>query len=448
MIFPPHNARKYAWRALLEYQKTQKPPDDILARILPGHLADEDRGLAWEITMGTIRYVKKLDFIAQSYVKAPLSKQKPWILAALRMGLYQLLEMTSIPPFAAVDETVRTVSGPKTRRDAGFVNAVLRSFLRDPSKVEFPDPKAEPLKYLTLFYSYPEWLVQRWLTRYGFDETEKMLFAGNMRPKTSFRIRTGKISPEELQAAVTKLDIEFEAGKYFPEYIHTDYGSAIIRSELFIDGLLIVQDEAQGLPLRLLDPQPGYDALDLCSAPGGKTVAIAEKIGEQGRVISLDIDARRIRRVRDNITRVGLKNVDFLAEDLLKFAPGRKFKYILLDVPCSGLGTLSQNADLKWSKRESDIGAFGRLQLRFLEKSAEWLDDGGRLVYSTCTTEPEEIEDVVANFLKAHGEFTLEDSSDDRLASFRTHMGIYRTWPHRHDIGGGGFALLRKKNEA
>ena len=211
---------------------------------------------------------------------------------------------------------------------------------------------------------------------------------------------------------------------------------------------LIVQDESQGISAHLLPIGPGDTVLDLCSAPGGKTIALADKVGPSGKVISLDKDPKRLENVKENAERVGLKNIEYIAEDLLKYAPGRKFKYILLDVPCSGLGTISANADLRWTKKEKDIKAFAKIQKAMLSKAAELLHDTGFLVYSTCTTEPDEIENVVADFLKSHGSFYLENSRNPQISQFRTETGTYHAWPHKHGIGGGGFALLRHKNEA
>jgi 16S rRNA (cytosine967-C5)-methyltransferase len=439
------NPRELAHRALLEFQRTRRPPDEILDRLFQQDISEQDKSLAWEITMGSIRYLKRLDFIAQTYVKAPLSAQKPEIIAGLRIGLYQLTEIANIPQFAAVHETVRLFSNRLLNRDAGFVNAVFRSYLREPERVIYPNPEIDPVAYLATFYSYPEWLVRRWLTAHGYEETSKILMANNNRPKTSFKIIGHKSEIDEVFNGLKDNGLDVEKSRYFPDYISSDAGSAVIKTDIFKNGNLIVQDESQGLPIYLLNPPNGATVLDLCSAPGGKTIALADKVGPEGKVISLDIDKNRLEQVRQNATKTGLKNIEFVHEDLLKFAPSEKFKYILLDVPCSALGTLSRNVDLKWTRTENDIRAFSRMQLAMLNKASEQLDDGGHLVYSTCTTEPEEIEEVIKGFLMSQPSFAVERDESGALNPFEEPSGIYRTWPHTHGIGGGGFALLKRK---
>jgi 16S rRNA (cytosine967-C5)-methyltransferase len=442
------NPRKIAWETVRMFDKTHSDPDEILDSLIDPLIDTRDRALAWEIAKGTIRYLKKLDYIAQFYIKAPLKSQKPKVLAALRIGLYQLLELDSIPQFAAVDQTVKLIADEGMKRDAGFVNAILRSYLREPAKVKYPNPEDDPISYLSVFYSYPEWLVKRWHSRYGYIETVNMLITNNLRPKTFFRVINRKVNKEIVLEHLVKEGIDVEAGGYFPDFISTDDGQAVIKSQLFKGGSLLVQDESQGLPIYLLDPGPGDEVLDLCSAPGGKTIVLADTVGPAGKVISLDKDPKRLKLVVENAQRIGFENIEYITSDLFDFAPNRHFKYILLDVPCSGLGTLSHNVDLRWTKTEKDIKDLAKLQSRMLKKAANLLAVGGSLVYSTCTTEPEEIEDVLDRFLKSERGFRLVDGESETIREFRTRTGIYRTWPHKNGMGGGGFALLRKKNGA
>lgn len=442
------NPRKIAWEAVRQFDKTHTDPDEILDSMIDPRIDPRDKALAWEIAKGTIRYLKRLDYIAQTFIKAPIKSQKPKVLAALRIGLYQLIEMDGIPPFAAVDQTVKLVADEGMKRDAGFVNAILRSYLREPGKVKYPNPEDDPTGYLSVFYSYPEWLVKRWHSRYGYIETVNMLSANNQRPKTFFRVINRKVNRDMVLASLEKDEIDVEAGRYFPDYISTDDGQAVIQSDLFKSGSLLVQDESQGLPIYLLDPPLGEEVLDLCSAPGGKTIALADTVGPDGKVISLDKDPKRLQQVVENAERVGFENIEYITANLLEFAPTRKFRYILLDVPCSGLGTMSHNVDLRWTKAEKDIRDLAKLQSRMLKKAANLLAVGGKLVYSTCTTEPDEIEDVIDNFLKSEKNFRLESGDDELISQFKTKAGTYRTWPHKHGIGGGGFALLRKKDGA
>jgi 16S rRNA (cytosine967-C5)-methyltransferase len=435
-----------AWKSILEFQRSGRDPDSILNALATPDISAFDRRLAWELTMGTIRYLKKLDYIARKFIKAPLSSQRPEVLAAIRMGLYQLTQTTAIPEYAAVDDTVDIVHRALSGKEAGFLNAILRAFLREQSKIKYPDPATDPIGYLAIFHSYPEWLVKRWYDRFGFDETESILIANNCRPKTFFKIITQKIDRALTIEKLKKGGIEVEEGRFLPDFIVTENTGAVLRSSLFLEGYLNVQDESQGLPLYLLDPPAGETVLDLCSAPGGKTIALADRVGPDGKVVSVDIDPSRIDKIRENIARVGFLNIEIVETDLFEFTTAQKFRYIILDVPCSGLGTLSGNADLKWAKSEKDIKRLSELQLKMLIKASDYLSDGGCLVYSTCTTEPEEIEEVIENSSRLHPEYSLEDGNSSLLESFKSDVGIYRSWPHRHGIGGGGFARLRKKN--
>ncbi len=437
-------SRHLAWKSILEYQRSGKNPESILDFLVTPDISRADLGLIWELTMGTIRYLKKLDYLAQKFIKAPLSSQKPEVLAAIRIGLYQLTQTTGIPDYAAVDDTVNIVRNESTKDDAGFVNAILRTFLRERSTIKYPDPETDPVAYLATFHSHPEWLIRRWHNRFGFRETEKILIANNSRPKTSFKIITQRT---DRKSAIEKLKtdgIKVEAGRFLPDFITTENAGAVLRSSLFTEGYLNVQDESQGLPLCVLDPPPGETVLDLCSAPGGKTIALADRVGTCGKVVSIDIDPGRIGKIRQNIARIGFSNIEIIETDLFEFATTRKFRYILLDVPCSGLGTLSNNVDLKWNKSEEDIRRLSELQLKMLKKASSHLTDDGCLVYSTCTTEPEEIEEVLEEFLRSHSQFNLEDGNSSLLEPFKSDIGVYRSWPHKHGIGGGGFARLRK----
>jgi 16S rRNA (cytosine967-C5)-methyltransferase len=438
-------SRRIAFLALLEYETTRQYPDVILNRLIEPDINVRDRNLAWEMTMGTIRHLKRLDFVARSYIDAPLSMQKPEIITALRLGLYQLTEMDDIPDFAAVDETVTIAREQISGKAAGFINAVLRNHLRNPGKPDFPNPDKDPLGHLSVVYSFPRWLVKRWLGGFGFEETKRLLASLNQRPIISLKILEGKVSSETVIASMREDGIEISAGKFLPDFITTSDRGAVLQSRQFRRGNIIIQDESQGIPLYLLDPPKGAAVLDLCAAPGGKTMALADKVGADGKVTAVDIDAERLGPLTENLKRTRFTNVDIVQSDLFEFASSEKFKYILVDVPCSGLGTISVNPDVKWSKTEKDIRSLSRLQARMLERASTLLADGGNLVYSTCTTEPEEIEEVVNSFVDSRGDFCLENGNQPVLQPFKTDTGIYRSWPHRHGIGGGGFARLKKR---
>jgi len=441
-----YNPRRIAWKILVEYHSEKTELTKVMDKDIPGDISSIDRALIYELVFGIVRMKRKIDYFAQPFLKTPFSKQSIEIQNALRLGFYQVVETSKIPAFAAVDETVKIVKQNLSQNKAGFINAVLRSYLREPEKVIFPDKQNDPLNYLGTKYSYPGWLVKRWLNRFDFDETEQILIAGNKRPEFSFKVINSNINVGDLLKHLDNNEINHTPGKYFPDYFITKDVSTLLKSGFFKEGYINVQDESQGLPIYLLDPPEGAEVLDLCSAPGGKTVAIADLTGPKGIVYSLDNDFTRIGETKMNIKRIGLKNVELIKRDIFSYLPERKFDFILLDVPCSGLGTISSKADLRWTKSENDITMLADLQYRMLETASEFLADNGVMVYSTCTTEPDEIEDVVKKFLEKNKDFSTEDGNSKFLEPFKTHEGIYRIWPHKHGVGGGGFVRLRKGN--
>jgi 16S rRNA (cytosine967-C5)-methyltransferase len=244
--------------------------------------------------------------------------------------------------------------------------------------------------------------------------------------------------------ALIESGIAVEPSPFFEDYITSENFQPVLKSNEFQNGLLMVQDQSQALPVYLLNPPVGSTVLDLCSAPGGKTIAIADKIGPKGKVVAIDSNPERQRLLEQNVLRVGFENVEIICADILKSVSDRKFHYIMLDVPCSALGTINHNPDLKWTRTEKDIIRQAKIQRRLLEKSASFLEIGGKLVYSTCSMEEEEIENVVVDFVNANGNFILDDMNNEFTSKYNTGKGIYRTWPHRHKIGGGGFAVIRK----
>jgi 16S rRNA (cytosine967-C5)-methyltransferase len=418
----------------------------ILDEIGPGDFAEKDRALTREMTFGAVKYKRRLEFIAQAYIKAPIKSQTPETRAALILGFYQLTEMSSVPNFAAVDETVSAAKRVISEKGAGFINAVLRAYLMQPDKARFPDKNSAMIQYLSLYYSYPEWLVRRWLERLGYNETESLLKAGNRRPEANFRVLESRISTDEAMKVLSGKGIEVESAEHIPGYLRTSDPGRILEHELFKTGRLIVQDESQGLPLYLLDPPPGSRVLDLCAAPGGKSIVLADVVGKSGKVTAVDYNPARLRMLEENIARTGFGNIEIREGDVLEFEPGAKFDYILLDVPCSGLGTISVNADLRWTKSEKDIMLLSETQKKLLRKAADFAAEEAAIVYSTCTTEPEEIEEVVFDFLDQNDDFSLVDGNREFLEPFKTETGIYRSWPHKHGTGGGGFARLKRSS--
>jgi 16S rRNA (cytosine967-C5)-methyltransferase len=385
----------------------------------------------------------------------------------LRIALYQL-RFTRVPEWAAVDEAVNIEKhlGGK----AELVNAVLRNYQRKGEKNDRPLP-GDPAKKIAVAASHPEWLVRRWISRFGMKEAEELALANNEIPPLTLRVEGDR---DNLLAILTRNGIDAAATRYSPSGIlimgrksdtsgggavtdkKAEEGGRVTHGNLPLDtASFIIQDEAAQLVTWLLDPRPGERVLDACAAPGGKTTHIASLMKDRGEVVAAEIDPGRAGRISDNIIRLGLKSVNIAPGDIRGGSVAGMFDRVLLDAPCSSIGVIRRNPDVKYRHKESDPGRFGALQLGLLTKVAAHVKKGGTMVYSVCSTEPEEGEDVIRAFLQACPDFSIIEGAYEFLKpfSFKDRHGhiFYRTWPHKagseHEgrYGMDGFFAARLK---
>jgi 16S rRNA (cytosine967-C5)-methyltransferase len=324
-----------------------------------------------------------------------------------------------VPVSAAVDETVKLAKQLGAAPVAGFVNAVLRGIARD-RQVPFPDPKADPAGHAAARYSHPDWLVKRWIGRWGIEETIRVCEADNQPAPLTVRANRTRLTRDELKKSLLAEGIPSEYCAVAPEGLRlltaeSEWNGSLGNLESHRRGDFYVQDEAAQLVGLLLDPRPGERVLDVCAAPGGKTTHLAELMRNRGEIIALDIDESRLRLLSQNLKRLGHTAVRVrkrdAAADLTGLAAG-SFDRILVDAPCSGLGLLRRNPEGKWKKTEALIGRYESVQRRILEQAAPLLKPGGILVYSTCTTEPEENENTVGAFRSAHPRFKIQSPGE------------------------------------
>lgn len=364
-------------------------------------LDDRDRGFVHELTYGTTRLRGRLDHLIGRFVDRGLDSLDPKVLEVLRLGAYQALYMGGVPAFAAVSESVdltRDVAGGKP---TGLVNAVLRRVVEAGDGPEhFPDPEGDPLDFLEQWGSHPRWLLERWLERWPFQEVRALVEADNRRPPT-YLVALDLAAAEVLgllsEAGVAgTLVAEHPTSVRLPDEAHPRDALAAVPGS-------IIQDPAAGLVGRYADIAEGTDVADLCAAPGGKALALS---GRAGRLIAADLSAARLRLVRENAERTG-RSIHCVVADALRPAV-REVDVVLLDVPCSGTGTLRRHPDARWRLDPDAIGRFAALQERLLEAAADRVVVGGVLVYSTCTLEPEENGDRIDRFLGTHANFQLE----------------------------------------
>lgn len=368
---------------------------------------DVDRRFCTELVNGTIKCGTSLDWIIAKHTKHPIKKIEPKVLAILRAGVYQLLFLDKVPPSAAVNQSVE-LAKRVSEGSAKFVNALLRSVVREPSKNIFPTDDSPASLALRTFH--PKWLVERWIVQFGLDQTKEILEADNQPPPVTLRANRLKNTRAELLERLKAMGIDAQPSQLAEDGIVCNKIGSLDNFAPLTEGLCLVQDESSMLVAPVLDPQPGEFIIDCCAAPGGKSTHIAELMGNRGLVIAVEIHDHKLKLIVGNANRLGIKIVKPMELDAREV--GDEFKgranRVLVDAPCSGLGVLRRKADLRWRKSVEELSKLPQLQSEILNSAAKAVKAGGVIVYSTCTIERAENEGVVEKFLSEHEEFELE----------------------------------------
>jgi 16S rRNA (cytosine967-C5)-methyltransferase len=401
---------------------------------------DRDRALAAEILTGTLRWQRSLDYLIEHFAKRRLDRIDADVLAILRLSLYQLLHLDRVPASAVVDDAVDLTRGARKQSAAGFVNAVLRSTLRNRHRLPLPQrpddmsDTAAALAYLGTTHSHPDWLVSRWLTRYGFEAAEQWVRFNHETPPVTVRANRFRVTREQLAAAFTQDGIDTEPTRYAPDGLTVRSGNPL---RLPPTGSFVVQDEASQLIPLVVDARPGQRVLDLCASPGGKSTAIAAAMHDEGVVVACDVRPRRMRTLAQTVRASGARHVRLLQVHTVGALPLKPvFDRILVDAPCSGIGTIRRDPDIRWRRSESELTALSDRQVELLERAAQVLAPRGRLVYATCSSEPEENEGVIDRFLSAHTDFMQVDlrEAPGPLEPLIDSRGMLRTLPFVHGL--------------
>ena len=411
------------------------------------NLSPADRGLLNELVYGTIRWRGQLDWVLNHFVDDRFRVDQR-TRNLLRLGAYQLLHLDKVPPHAAIYETVE-LAKPK-RKTARFINAVLRSVQREAADLQYPSPESDPARHIAISLSYPLWLAERWIARHGVPWTLGFCRASNQVAPLSIRVNTLKTSRADLISSLTADGVSVKEGQVDPDGLSLQDSPPLQSLAAYRDGGFYVQDESAMLAGHLLRPQAGERVVDLCAAPGGKTTHIAQLMRNVGEIIALDRSQGKLRRITENCQRLGVTNVQTriadAASDALNFIEAAD--RVLIDAPCSGLGTLRRHPDIRWRKKPEQINALAQLQLRILQNVARYVKPGAVLVYSTCSTEPEENERTIRRFLESHPHFIVENARDFLPSvpnNAITPKGFLQTFPHEHGIDGTFAARLRAK---
>ncbi len=363
-----------------------------------------------ELVYGVLENKLYIDYIINSLVASGIEKVKTKDLIILRMGIYQLGFMDSVPEYAAVNESV-VLAKKYCRGREKFINAVLRAYLRKKDSIVLPDREKEPLKYLSVKYSYEPWIIELWLSQYPENFVEELLIAGNGTPPLTIRTNQLKIGKNELKELLEKKGIEARAGALYEYALYVSAGGQLLESELFRQGLFSVQDESSMMVAAVMDPQPDECIMDVCAAPGGKTFAMAERMKNRGRIISTDVYPRKLGIIGSEAGRLGINIVETKAWDATRVDEERigKADRVLADVPCSGLGVIRRKPEIKYKRKTAEMDSLPEKQLQILTAASKYVKDGGVLVYSTCTINPNENQRVVGEFLSNNPDFEKED---------------------------------------
>ena len=397
-----------------------------------------------QLVNGATKMRRRLDHELRFYLAKP-STNLPLLLAnVLRLGLYQLRFTDRIPDAAAVSESVNLAMRMMDRPRANLVNAVLRASIREPEKVQFVSVKDDPVKHLADYYSFPDYFVKYCYQEYGLKQTKQLLQNFNKPPHVTYRVNFLKAKPEEIAELLKKEKVKFSEGKFIPEFLHIDQGGLPLERELLQSGKVFVQDESAGIAVRLLNPRPDQDCLDLASAPGGKSTYMAIRMRNKGRITSVDKSKKRLEVVAENTRRLGIKIVSPVACDIMEFKGG-PFDRVLLDPPCTGWGTAGKHSDLRWSKTVDDVKNLAKIQTAMIDRAAKLVKPGGVLVYSTCTIMRAENDQIIEEFLLRNDKFEIDPASQFFPSKIVTERGFVKTYPNVYDLDGAFCARLKRK---
>jgi 16S rRNA (cytosine967-C5)-methyltransferase len=418
------------------------------------HLKDrknaKDENLIREIVYGVVENLLYIDYIISKSSKIKLKKIHPKVLEILRMGVYQIVFMDKIPDRAAVNEAVNLAKKYGHRGVSGFVNGVLRNISRNKEEL-ITINKVDDINYLSIKYSYPKWMIEKWVKEFGYNFTEKLCEGSNTKPKLNIRVNTLKIDRDRLIKKLGERGIIAHKTDYAKDGLILDNPMRVTETEEFQLGYFIIQDESSMLVSQIANPKENSLVLDLCSAPGGKSTHLGQLMNNKGKIISRDIYDHKLNLVKQNANRLGIdiiKTERFDATCLDENLVG-KVDYCIVDAPCSGLGIIRRRPEIKWNRKEEDIEQLKEIQIKILNNAKRYIKPGGIIIYSTCTIMKEENIDMVNSFLDENLECQLI-GFEDLLCSNKnietSKKGYIQLFPHLHNIDGFFIAKIQKNH--
>lgn len=440
MIAP---ARVAAYETILAVATGRADLPSALARARGRLPDDRDRALAGEIAAGTLRWQAAADHLIHEFSGRTLARLDAEVLAILRLSIFQLLHLDRVPASAVVDDAVELARKAGKRSAAGFVNALLRRVSRE--RARLPLPAAPPIDLLSITLSHPRWLAERWLARHGAEDAERWARFNNTPAALTLRVNTLMTTREALARDLSVAGVETEPTRFAAHALAVTAGNPLL-TPLAQTGAFVVQDEASQLVGAFVGATAGERILDACASPGGKTTQMAAAMRDAGTIVAADVRGRRLDLLARVVARSGARSVRVVQADARGAPPYRAaFDAVLLDAPCSGLGTIRRDPDVRWRRSEADLRPLAAIQRSMLAQLAAVVRPGGRLVYSTCSSEPEENEEVVETFLSTHQEFRRERPPyvpPDLLDA----EGALKTLPFRHGLEAFYAATLRRSS--
>jgi 16S rRNA (cytosine967-C5)-methyltransferase len=434
-------ARIAAYETLLAVGAGRSDLPSALARARTHLQDDRDRALAGEIATGALRWQAAADHIVREFSGRATGKLDPEILTILRLSIFQLLHLDRVPASAVVDDAVNLARKAGKKSASGFVNALLRRVSRE--RTHLPLPSEPAIDRLSITLSHPRWLIERWIERHGEADAERWAQFDNESPSLTLRVNTLVTTREALASDLAAAGVETEPARFAPRGLIVTRGNPLL-TPLAGTGAFVVQDEASQLVGELVAASPGERILDACASPGGKTTQMAAAMDDRGLIVAADARGRRLDLLARTVALSGARNVRVVQADARGTPPyGAVFDAVLLDAPCSGLGTIRRDPDVRWRRHETDLAGLAAAQLEMLARLATVVRPGGRLIYSTCSSEPEENEQVVEAFLAGHPEFRREPAT--RVPSeLLDAEGAMKTLPFRHSLEGFYACSLRQ----
>jgi 16S rRNA (cytosine967-C5)-methyltransferase len=447
------DARKIALFILDRLQQGQKTLDAVMASVDRNihAMPSRDRALAQTIVYGVLRWQRRLDAYITHFSETKIARIDPIVLNLLRIGLFQILYLDRVPVSAAVNTTVQITKSHAPHWVVRYVNGLLRQVARKHADLTLPVDQRDPIKTLGIQKSFPTWMIQRWVDRFGKKQAAALCDAMNQIPAITVRVNTLKSDRRQVMKFLESEAESIQMTPYSPLGLKLGgLHQTVDRIPAFKRGAFQVQDEAAQLATLILGPKPGETILDACAGLGGKTSHIAQAIQNQGVVIAADRSAGKLRLLQKEMQRLGITcvqpiTIDWNRSDTKLNLPN--FDRILVDAPCSGMGVIRRNPDAKWRADKSNFGRYQHRQLVILNRMAPLLKPKGIVIYTVCSFEPEENEFVINGFLKNHSEFVKEDigpKDPDEIVKLGSEKGLLRTFPHRHAMDGFFFARLRK----